>query len=569
MEFSKGSDYSKMIYIGPCPCNCYFYCHNEASQFTSENCPSRAIFDYDVKTTRGKTAGANVTNGSTNTTKNYSSMKQNTEAGTVRTIVHSKSSERMTQEYFLTTNRGKGGRETSPGPVIIPSSLDSSKYCDKSTTSAEVSLSSEISELTSAEKIDELSTAPDILSNALHGTSLTFKTFSGGFTSFASDGIVASSGDIQLVQTEREKEPTTLRMAKQSTGTRSRRSVRNHSTESAATSLVTIEALENTVLALDTTTADIIYGFFSHQTTNNRRSEVVTSKTSVSAAFEALFSPSILRATKTAFSSRKGTSRFLYSASAGVHAERDTHFTLEWPMSTSISTTESNPNTITRPVEVINTEANGYSTVLNHHGATNTIPSSQKMVSAPLQEELLSTQTSAKHTSLPTTSERYNGQSDKTVSTHALHLIPSSLTSTASITSRKSSFPGNVASTFESTATIPMTLALGHKVPLTSNIEKYSISYSSLTAPRKVYISAEAQNELTSTQATLFANNDSTEHMPVTQPTTDRTNMTASLSDHCKRPCPSAYEEGPEYCYRILSAKDSSTYRRVNMKIYF
>ncbi|KAL6739839.1 hypothetical protein Aduo_013244 [Ancylostoma duodenale] len=34
------------------------------------------------------------------------------------------------------------------------------------------------------------------------------------------------------------------------------------------------------------------------------------------------------------------------------------------------------------------------------------------------------------------------------------------------------------------------------------------------------------------------------------------------LPEHCRDPCPSNFEEGPQYCYRILTAKDSSTYRR-------
>ncbi|EPB66672.1 hypothetical protein ANCCEY_14239 [Ancylostoma ceylanicum] len=123
--------------------------------------------------------------------------------------------------------------------------------------------------------------------------------------------------------------------------------------------------------------------------------------------------------------------------------------------------------------------------------------------------------------------------------------------------------PGKMSSSKQGSTSTAMTLSSEQQIYSTKEKEMYPGLDSSLMT-QEIYISTPAQsrNEQTSV-GTISRANGGRRNTTVTQSITDHMDMITSFPEKCRRPCPSSYEEGPDYCYRILTAKESSTYKRI------
>ncbi|EYC05921.1 hypothetical protein Y032_0079g1258 [Ancylostoma ceylanicum] len=228
------------------------------------------------------------------------------------------------------------------------------------------------------------------------------------------------------------------------------------------------------------------------------------------------------------------------------------------PLPTKLVTTTTTKFNGTSDIEAKRptTEMSGYDTV-------DTFSSRQWPTSTTIGEQpWFAPNSTEKYSSTLIPSKGYSWRSDPTSSSHWHRSISSSLTTLDPLFSTSQLIPGKMSSSKQGSTSTAMTLSSEQQIYSTKEKEMYPGLDSSLMT-QEIYISTPAQsrNEQTSV-GTISRANGGRRNTTVTQSITDHIDMITSLPEKCRRPCPSSYEEGPDYCYRILTAKESSTYKR-------
>ncbi|KAL6739833.1 hypothetical protein Aduo_013241 [Ancylostoma duodenale] len=247
-----------------------------------------------------------------------------------------------------------------------------------------------------------------------------------------------------------------------------------------------------------------------------------------------------------------------------IEQESYTQFTSSPP--TLNSPTKLPITTSTKINEVISSEVEGVSTGLSGYDTVDTFSPRQWPTSTSLGVQFWFTSNSTENS--PSTLSPSESYSWKSVAISSAHWLKSSLPSVNTsarvdcYTSRTSSSPPvNTSSSKLGPATTVTNSPSDQKIYSTTENENYSAVDSSLTT-REVHLSTQAPSSNEARAGTVSHASSDKVSTTVTKIWTDHPDLTTSYTDHCKEPCPSNYEEGPEYCYRILPAKESSTYKR-------
>ncbi|KIH62959.1 hypothetical protein ANCDUO_06752 [Ancylostoma duodenale] len=231
----------RMIYVGPCPCRCSWYCDGK-SNFIQSKCPAKKKFEInigDFETTTETKNTSSIVVRSTSSSKKYSLSEYSAETKKKEGTVHSKASESTTERYPSPTTQDKIGGKISSSPSGGTNILSSSQHRDGFTNSPVVELSSEIgkgyTEITSPEVENSVRTSTISSDSTSQGTSSVFKTLDTVAVSTDNrqtlGGAVSSTDNEQTLATEKGRESTTLHLHGQTTLTR--RSVHEWSTEPA------------------------------------------------------------------------------------------------------------------------------------------------------------------------------------------------------------------------------------------------------------------------------------------------------------------------------------------------